>query len=84
MPKFLEDALAKGAAAKGLKGRARDHYIYGAMNNIGAIKGNKITPKGEAMQAKHDADAKRGRLAGATESHSYNWRRSPRHTGRVR
>ena len=28
--------------------------IYGTMNKIGAMRGNKITKKGRAMQRKHD------------------------------
>lgn len=54
MPKFLESALQKAAAAKGLKGDRADQYVYGAMNNIGALKGNKETPKGARMEAKHN------------------------------
>lgn len=29
--------------------------VYGTLNNIGAMHGNKETPKGARMQAKHDA-----------------------------
>ena len=36
--------MAKKKAAK---------YVYGAMNNMGAMKGNKETAKGKAMQKKH-------------------------------
>lgn len=56
MPKFLENTLNKAAASKGLKGDAADRYVYGAMNNMGAMKGNKETAKGAAMQAKHDRE----------------------------
>lgn len=59
MPQFLEDALAKGAAKKGLTGRKRAGYIYGAMNNMGAMHGNQETAKGAAMQEKHDEDLKK-------------------------
>ena len=62
MPKFLEDALAKGAAKKGLKGKRRNAYIYGAMNNLGAMRGSKITAKGRAMQRKHDRDLRGGQV----------------------
>lgn len=55
MPKFLENALRHEARKKGLSGKHADKYVYGAMNNIGAMHGNKITVKGERMQAKHDA-----------------------------
>jgi hypothetical protein len=54
MPKFLEKTLQKAAADKGLKGEAADRYTYGTLNSIGAMKGNKETPKGEAMQKKHE------------------------------
>lgn len=56
MPKFLESALRKTAADKGMKGDRADNYVYGAMNNMGAMKGNKETAKGRAMQKKHDED----------------------------
>ena len=55
MPKFLERKLRTEAASEGIYGRKADQYVYGTMNNIGAMKGNKETPKGAAMQAKHDA-----------------------------
>jgi hypothetical protein len=54
MPRFLENALRHEAAKKGLKGRAADRYVYGGLNSIGAMHGNKETPKGARMQAKHD------------------------------
>ena len=60
MPKFLEDRLAQGAKKAGLKGRAAQAYIYGAMNNMGAMRGNKETAKGRAMDRKHKADHQRG------------------------
>ena len=61
MPKFLEDDLRKFAAKKGKTGREADRYIYGAMNNMGAMKGNKETAKGAAMQRKHEKDVKAGK-----------------------
>jgi hypothetical protein len=54
MPEFLERSLKKAAAKKGKSGKAADRYVYGAMNNMGAMKGNKETAKGRAMQKKHD------------------------------
>ena len=66
MPQFLEDTLKKAARSKGLKGDDADRYIYGTLNNLGAMRGNVETPKGAAMQAKHDRDmqtAKRPRLS---------------------
>jgi len=55
MPKFLENKLAKEAASKGFKGERKDRYVYGAMNNMGAMKGSQETKKGAAMEAKHEA-----------------------------
>lgn len=51
MPKFLEDKLKAEYPGN-------DAAVYGTMNNIGAMHGNKETPKGAAMQAKHDAKQK--------------------------
>ena len=56
MPQFLKDILLKAAASKGLTGERADHYAYGAMNNMGAMHGSKITPKGQRMDAKHTRD----------------------------
>jgi hypothetical protein len=53
MPQFLEKKLAAGARSKGLKGSTAKKYVFGAFNNMGAMKGNKETPKGAAMQKKH-------------------------------
>ena len=55
MPKFLEKKLKAEARKKGKSGKAEALYVYGAMNNIGAMKGNKETPKGVRMEKKHDA-----------------------------
>jgi hypothetical protein len=58
MPNFLEDTLATAAAKKGFKGRQAAHYAYGAMNNMGAMHGNKETAKGRAMERKHASKLK--------------------------
>lgn len=55
MPAFLEAKLKSKAAEKGLSGKKADRYVYGAMNNIGAMRGNKETPKGKRMEKKHAA-----------------------------
>ncbi len=60
MPAFLEKALRASAAAKGKKGKAADSYVYGAMNNLGAMRGNKETAKGAAMEKKHERDMRNG------------------------
>lgn len=51
MPQFLEAKLRKKVPA----GVDRDRYVYGAMNNMGAMRGNKETAKGKRMQKKHTA-----------------------------
>jgi hypothetical protein len=51
VPNFLEAKLRKAVP----KGVDPDRYVYGAMNNMGAMKGNKETPKGKAMEKKHAA-----------------------------
>jgi len=56
MPKFLEEKLKRKFGPKSAA-------PYKIMNSIGAMKGSKETPKGRAMQEKHD-----------TESHMYNFR----------
>lgn len=56
MPAFLEQVLKKAAAKKGLAGKSANSYVFGAMNRMGAMQGNQETPKGAAMQAKHDRD----------------------------
>lgn len=61
MPEFLESKLKAEASKKGKTGREAARYIYGTMNNIGAMHGNKVTKKGQAMQRKHDRDKKRGK-----------------------
>lgn len=53
MPKFLESKLKSEASKKGFTGKRAARYIYGAMNNMGAMKGNKETAKGRSMQKKH-------------------------------
>lgn len=54
MPKFLEDRLEKQAAKKGFSGDRADAYVFGTMNKIGAMHGNKETPKGRSMEKAHD------------------------------
>jgi len=57
MPKFLE---AKLKAEYPNNPRA----VYGTMNNLGAMHGNKETGKGRAMDAKHAKDVKAGKASG--------------------
>jgi hypothetical protein len=56
MPKFLEDDLQR---EYGNNPRA----IYGTLNKIGAMHGNKVTAKGKQMEAEHDAKVSGGRNA---------------------
>lgn len=53
MPAFLEKKLRSEALKKGKHGRAADKYVYGAMNNMGAMHGSNETAKGAAMDRKH-------------------------------
>lgn len=53
MPEFLEKKLKQ---EYGNNNRA----VYGTLNKIGAMKGNKITAKGRRMERKHNADVKKG------------------------
>lgn len=50
MPQFLEEKLRANVP----KGVDPDRYVYGAMNNMGAMRGNKITRKGRRMEKKHE------------------------------
>lgn len=47
-PIFLEKKLKKEYGDN-------PHAIYGTMNKIGAMRGNKETKKGRAMEKKHSA-----------------------------
>lgn len=62
MPAFLEQALQKSAAKAGMTGKRAQRYVYGGMNNMGAMHGNQETKKGAAMQKKHDQDMAGARL----------------------
>jgi len=42
----VEQRLRAKAATKKLKGKRADQYVYGAMNNMGLMHGNKTTRKG--------------------------------------
>jgi hypothetical protein len=55
MPAFLEAKLKKEAAKKGFTDAKADRYVYGAMNNMGAMGGSKETAKGRRMEKKHAA-----------------------------
>lgn len=61
MPKFLEDRLKKEYPGN-------PGAVYGTMNKIGAMHGNKETAKGAAMQRKHDAKMKKKKPSFAAKS----------------
>jgi hypothetical protein len=67
VPKFLHDKLAEEAKKNGFTGKRADRYVYGSMNNIGAMRGNKETAKGAAMEAKHARDTKASRRYAKSE-----------------
>jgi len=77
VPKFLEDKLKAQAGKEGLTGQSLAHYVYGAMNNMGAMHGNKETTKGRAMDAKHEADQKKPSHHGANLGKFLHPKRKP-------
>ena len=83
MPKFLEDKLKAEAQKKGFRGKRADRYVYGAMNNMGAMRGNRETAKGAAMEEKHRAkmreDISKFKGASAEMSHRRPTRKVLRH-----
>lgn len=52
MPKFLEKRLKKAYGSN-------SDIPYKVMNKIGAMRGNKETAKGRAMEKKHASDMKK-------------------------
>ena len=52
MPKFLEEKLKKEYPGN-------DAAVYGTMNKLGYMHGNKETAKGKAAEAKHKAKGKK-------------------------
>lgn len=61
MPDFLERKLRR---EYGDNPRA----IYGTMNRIGAMRGNRETAQGREMERKHKADTRAARKAGISVS----------------
>ncbi len=53
MPKALEKKLKAQAKKKGYKGERADKYVYGTMNEMGVMKGNKMTAKGRTMEKRY-------------------------------
>lgn len=52
MPAFLEKKLEKEYS--NMPKKEREHAVYGTMNKIGAMHGNKETKKGKSMEKKHE------------------------------
>jgi hypothetical protein len=44
--------------------------VWGTLNDLGAVRGNKETAKGAAMQAKHNRDVKAGAAQGMKKATS--------------
>lgn len=57
MPRFLEDKLKAEYPNN-------PSAVYGTLNKLGAMRGSKETPKGAAMQAKHERDVNVGKASG--------------------
>lgn len=55
MPAFLEKRLKAEYPGN-------PPAVFGTLNKIGAMKGNKITAKGKRMEKKHDRDVKMGKI----------------------
>jgi hypothetical protein len=55
MPKFLEDKLKREYPNN-------PGAVWGTMNKLGAVRGNKITAKGKQMERKHAADVRKGKV----------------------
>jgi hypothetical protein len=58
VPQFLIDKLKRQAAKKGFTGKRAAGYVYGTLNNVGAMHGSKETAKGAEMERKHRAKLK--------------------------
>ena len=54
MPAFLEAKLRAKAASKGFSPKQTNRYVYGTLQNIGAMRGNQETAKGRRMETKHE------------------------------
>jgi hypothetical protein len=53
MPKKLENKLRREANHMGLTGRKADAYVYGTMNNLGMMHGNKVVTHHSQRQPRH-------------------------------
>lgn len=62
MPEFLEKKLKKEYGNN-------PHAIYGTLNKIGAMHGNKETAKGKAMEKKHKSKGRTKALREKIDAH---------------
>jgi hypothetical protein len=46
--KKAERALMASARARGFKGARAKRYVFGTLNNIGLMRGSKVTPRGRS------------------------------------
>lgn len=83
MPRFLEDRLKSEARKKGFTGKRAARYVYGSMNNLGYMRGNKETAKGREADRKHRKDVATAKRTGGTVAQaSAARRRQHRRSGR--
>lgn len=62
MPKFLEDKLKAEYPNN-------PSAVYGTLNNLGYMHGNKETASGKAAEVKHQRDMKAGKASGMAMRH---------------
>lgn len=65
MPKFLEKKLKAEYGAK-------SKVPFKVMNAMGAMRGNKETPKGAEMEAKHKRDGEMKKYSGSASSYKHS------------
>ena len=58
MPKKIISAIKKGYKGKGLSEKQVNKRVYGALNNMGFMKGSKETRKGQRAERKYTKDHK--------------------------
>lgn len=58
MPKKIIAKIKKGYKGKGLSEKEVNKRVYGALNNMGFMKGSKETKKGKKAEAKYSRDHK--------------------------
>lgn len=58
MPKNIENKIKSGYKGKGLSEKEINKRVYGALNNMGLMKGSKITKKGQRAEKKYNKDHK--------------------------